>query len=233
MEKCSVTLCFLCFAHLDWAQAKQSEHAGENQREPEREREGSSEASSPNNQYLTSSQRFCWLKGNMKRIWSACSPVIPLSSASYGLFLQTNFAFMSYYLPTFFFPDIYLSLPSCLHPNFIILENNSISVISQWQENNQREGERRKRLLLSWHPLAGFLCLSLVGITLNRHTHTHTHTHTHRRGNDLRLRTANIMREMRRAALWAQRDSVVCQRGGQTGGKGRTRLPPGPRHNNP
>lgn len=59
--KCSVTLCFLCFAHLDWVQAKQTlrvlkgykgkvKEGGE-----DRKRDGSFETSCPNNQYLKSS----------------------------------------------------------------------------------------------------------------------------------------------------------------------------------
>lgn len=66
------------------------------------------ETPSPNNQYLTSSQQFCWLKGNIKGIWSAWSnTAIQFSSVCYSHCLHT---FISCPDWTFFLVSFYLEM---------------------------------------------------------------------------------------------------------------------------
>lgn len=57
-----VSSCFI--SHIDWAPAKWTESVHERQI-----REALFETSPPDNQCLTSSRQFCWLKGNM-RCWT-------------------------------------------------------------------------------------------------------------------------------------------------------------------
>lgn len=74
--------------------------------------------------------------------WKGMSSLSPVSYVSVSFFTLSFHAYTKLLTNLLFF-DIYLLHPSGLHPHFIIPENNSVSLISLWQKNNQREGEGR------------------------------------------------------------------------------------------
>lgn len=123
------------------------------------------------------------------------------------MLIQTFWLIFFCFFPHLLFPSLYIPISSFY-----------ITILSWFDRKTTREKEKEETAP-SWHLLTGS-SLSLVAVTLNRHSHTDRLTHTH--GYD--PRTADEMREMRGVVLWSQRDSVACQWGGQTGRKGRTKL---------